>query len=62
MSEMNTDTSTEQNTPAKKPGFFGRLFARLDNSLKQKAEEKGGSCCCSSDEDGKSKGKKDSCC
>ncbi|MCH6255075.1 hypothetical protein MLD52_00845 [Puniceicoccaceae bacterium K14] len=31
----------------KKPGLFGRLFQKLDNSMKEKADEKAeqGSCC-----------------
>jgi len=39
---------------AKKPGFLGRLFQKLDDSMKQKAEEKSqsGCCCGGSDTEG----------
>lgn len=42
----------------KKPGFFGRMVQKLDDSMKQKAEEKAqpGSCCGGGD------GKGDKCC
>ena len=55
---MNETTTTESTkTPAKQPGFFGRMFQKLDDSLKQKADaqaEEG--CCCCSEEKG------DKCC
>lgn len=56
--------STIEKTPrsetarAKKPGFLGRIFQKLDRSLKQKADEQAqqGSCCGGSD------GKGGKCC
>jgi len=49
---------TSSAKPEKKPGFFGAIFQKLDDRMKQKAEEKvaAGSCCSGKD----SKGKK--CC
>ena len=57
MSE-NTTTQATQEKPAaeKKEGFFGRLFNKLDASMKKKAEEQEKSGCCCSD------GKGDKCC
>ena len=49
--KMNETTTQKEErrepAPAKEPGFFGRIVRKLDNSLKQKAEEKSqqGSCC-----------------
>jgi hypothetical protein len=50
---------TAKSAPAsseKKPGFFSRIFQKLDSSLKQKAEAKEGQSCC------KGGGKGGSCC
>jgi len=58
MKEMNKATAPEpdKNSTATKeqPGFFGRILQKLDNTLKQKAEEKSGedSCCGGSDNKG----------
>jgi hypothetical protein len=48
--EADSTVSTQE----KKPGFFGRLFQKLDSSMKQKAEEKSkqGSCCGGKDRKG----------
>lgn len=37
----------------KKPGFFGRLFQKLDDSMKKKAEEQSQQGCCCNDGDSK---------
>lgn len=52
-----TEAKHKQKNEAKKVGFFGRFFQKLDASLKQQADEKAkqGSCCCSDD-------KGDTCC
>ncbi len=55
MSTTNPESSSTSSS--KKPGFFRRLFAKLDEAVKAKAE-KAGSCCGS--DDGKGKGGK--CC
>ena len=36
----------------KKPGFFGRIFQKMDASMKAKAEAKGESCCGGDDSKG----------
>ena len=53
-----TQTQTETSTAKKEPGFFGRMVQKLDDSMKQKAEEKAeqGSCC------GNNDGKGGKCC
>jgi len=43
-----------------KPGFFQRVFTKIDAVMKEKAEAKANSCCCSGDGKGKDKGGK--CC
>lgn len=41
-------------TPSEKsPGFFGRMFQKLDDAMKQKAEEKSKESRCCSEEDSK---------
>ncbi len=57
--KTNTESKSTKTTCCGSPrtGFFRRLFAKWDSSLKEKAE-KGGSCC-GSDKDG---GKGDKCC
>ena len=53
-----TETQTTAAGPQTKPGFFGRIFQKLDDSMKQKAtkpshqggccggkDDKGGKCC-----------------
>lgn len=44
----------------RRPGFFGRILSRIDDSLKAKAERSGG-CCCSG-ESGKEGEDKSKCC
>jgi hypothetical protein len=56
MSEIKS--SPEQTTKAStqteaKPGFFGRIFQKLDNSMKQKAAEKADQNSCCKGDDGK---------
>ncbi|WP_269526877.1 hypothetical protein [Coraliomargarita parva] len=37
-----------------KPGFFQRIFTKMDHAMKTKADEKAKSgCCCSGDDKGK---------
>ncbi|MFW5882775.1 MAG: hypothetical protein ACOCVG_00240 [Verrucomicrobiota bacterium] len=66
------ETKCCESSETKKPGFFGRLFAKLDASLKEKAESKRCGCgdtkdeeCCKDDpeccKDGESR-KDDDCC
>jgi hypothetical protein len=57
-SSTQTPSTTNEAATEKKPGFFGRLFQKLDSSMKQKAEEKAQEGCCGGDD--KSKGGK--CC
>jgi hypothetical protein len=51
--------SNETRTPAEKPGFFKRMFDKLDKSMKEKAEKQAEEGCCCSDEES---GKGDKCC
>ena len=55
-----TSTTTTQTETREKPGFFKRLFNRIDQTMKEKAEKQAseGSSCCSGDD--KDKGGK--CC
>ena len=58
---MTTETQTEKSLPEaseKKPGLFQRLFKKLDDKMKEKAEAS--SDCCCDDDSGNSSGKK--CC
>ena len=47
MSETNTDKLKPVEQPEVKQGFFSRIFTKLDNSMKAKAEEKAQNSCCS---------------
>lgn len=60
MSETKTCCEgSEGSVGEKKPGFWGRLFAKLDQRMKAKAEARAESgCCCSSE----GKGKGGDCC
>ena len=57
MSEQNQPDNklqpTESSQPEAKAGFFTRIFTRLDNSMKAKADEKAKNSCCSGDDKGK---------
>ena len=55
MTEPNTDQAEKkEEIPAeKKAGFFGRMFQRLDDSMKQKADEKSAEADCCGGSDGK---------
>ncbi|CAA6690059.1 MULTISPECIES: hypothetical protein [unclassified Lentimonas] len=55
MNEQNQSTNNLK--PEAKAGFFTRMFTKLDNSMKAKADEKAKNSCCSGDD---SKGGK--CC
>lgn len=46
---MSTTETTNQTQEQRQPGFFGRLFQKLDNRMKAKAEESSG-CCCGGDD------------
>lgn len=53
MNEENKNTP-DKSEPKKKPGLFGKMILKLDESMKQKAEEQskqGG--CCGGDDNGK---------
>jgi hypothetical protein len=50
-------SQTQQNHPPRKPGLFKRMIDKLDQAMKQKADQKTKPCCCSGESD---KGKK--CC
>lgn len=56
MSKTTNEPTSAQTESAneKKPGFFGRMMQKLDESLKQKAEEKAeeDSCCSGKDSKG----------
>jgi hypothetical protein len=56
--QNNKQAAAETAKNEKQPGIFGRIFQKLDESMKQKAETKSkqGSCCGGSD------GKGDKCC
>lgn len=58
MTETTQQTETNPQAAKKQSGFIGRLFEKLDKSMKQKADEKSreSSCCGSSD------GKGGKCC
>jgi hypothetical protein len=52
MTETNNNISQNEATEAeKKPGLFGRIFQKLDNSMKQKADEKSQQSCCGGKDD-----------
>lgn len=42
----NHTAPTETANAEKKPGLFGRIFQKLDDSMKQKADEKSRQSCC----------------
>ena len=48
--DTNAPAATQTETPCRE-GFFRRLFKRIDNAMKKKAEAKSGSGCCSGDND-----------
>lgn len=55
---MNEDKTKTQAPSEEKPGLLKRMFIKLDNSMKQKADAKAEEGCCCSGKD--SKGNK--CC
>lgn len=61
---MSENTESKVTEAGERRGFFGRLVAKLDATMKQKAEAKAeqGCCCCKEDagDDEGDKGKK--CC
>ncbi len=52
MNEQKQDTKQDQTTESK-PGFFTRIFTKMDSAMKQKAEEKAKSGCCCGDKNDK---------
>jgi len=57
---MKTKTTTQPSTDKddEKPGLFKRIFTKMDDAMKAKADEKSQSSCCGGD----SKGKDGKCC
>jgi len=53
--------STPQTDRTEKPGLFARLWQKLDNKMKAKAEEKS-SCCCGCGNSEPKKASSDKCC
>jgi hypothetical protein len=64
MSENTTTTEKQEVRKEARPGFFGRLFEKIDRAMQAKAEEKSQQgCCCDSDSGkGGKAGKGDKCC
>ena len=50
-SNIPTETPAEEQT-ARKPGFFQRLYEKLDAKMKAKAEAAEDCCCCEDNEKG----------
>ena len=46
-------TNQKKDTAPQKEGFFTRIFTKIDNSMKVKADEAAKNQCCSEDNDGK---------
>jgi hypothetical protein len=53
MSETKTEKTETNQTAEKQPGLFGRIFKKLDASMKQKADANSQQGCCGGDDDGK---------
>lgn len=51
--ETKTENPAANASTEKPPGLFGRIFKKLDDSMKQKADEKSRQSCCGGDDDGK---------
>ena len=51
---MSTENTNQKKDPApQKEGFFTRIFTKIDNSMKVKADEAAKNQCCSEDKDSK---------
>ena len=51
---MSTENTNRKKDPTpQKEGFFTRIFTKIDNSMKVKADEAAKNQCCSEDNDGK---------
>lgn len=50
---MNTENKTETQSTDEKPGLFKRIFTKLDDSMKAKADDAAKDSCCSGDKNGK---------
>lgn len=61
---MSTATPTHATTKPAKKGFFGRMFDKLDASMKAKAEQeaKKGGCCCGCGDESSEKKDGSKCC
>jgi len=55
---MSNEIPAQTNEPKEKPGFFKRIFTKMDDAMKAKADEKSQSNCCGGD----AKGKGGKCC
>jgi hypothetical protein len=60
MSTQSESTRTREASETQKPGFFQRIFSRLDEKMKAKAEKSAPCCCSEKDKDSKQDSK--SCC
>ena len=53
---MSTENTNQKKDPApQKEGFFTRIFTKIDNSMKVKADEAAKNQCCGEDNDGRRK-------
>ena len=46
---MSENTTKEQEQTTEKPGFFARIFTKIDTAMKEKADQQEGCCCCDSE-------------
>jgi len=53
MIKTKTENENSSQQMEKQPGLFGRIFKKLDDSMKAKADEKSQESCCGGDDDGK---------
>lgn len=53
MSKTETEATKPSQSEEKQPGLFGRIFKKLDDSMKQKADAKSQQSCCGGDSNGK---------
>ncbi len=52
MNQQKQSTNQDQATESK-PGFFSRIFTKMDGAMKAKADEAAKNQCCSNDKKGK---------
>lgn len=60
MSATSKQSQAQDSGASKKPGFFQRIFQKLDEKMKAKAEEQADCCCC--EDKAQSEKKSDRCC